>query len=214
MKVLVVGANGQIGQKIVKQIQDSEEHSVVAMVRKNEQKEQLEKEGIEAVLANLEDSVDNLAKVLSGADAVIFSAGSGGSTGADKTLLIDLDGAIKMMEASEQAGVDRFLIISALGADKRENWSEEIKSYYVAKYYADKALEKSNLNYTIIRPGALINEPGTGNVWAGAEFEYGKIPREDVAKVAVTSLTAEQTYRKAFNLISGDASINEAIKRL
>ena len=214
MKVLVVGANGQIGQKIVKQIQDSEEHSVVAMVRKNEQKEQLEKEGIEAVLANLEDSVDNLAKVLSGADAVIFSAGSGGSTGADKTLLIDLDGAIKMMEASEQAGVDRFLIISALGADKRENWSEEIKSYYVAKYYADKVLEKSNLNYTIIRPGALVNEPGTGNVWAGTEFEYGKIPREDVAKVAVTSLTAEQTYRKAFNLISGDASINEAIKQL
>ncbi|PQD97172.1 NAD(P)-dependent oxidoreductase [Pradoshia eiseniae] len=214
MKVLVVGANGQIGQKIVKQIQDSEEHSVVAMVRKNEQKEQLEKEGIEAVLANLEDSVDNLVKALSGADAVIFTAGSGGSTGADKTLLIDLDGAIKMMEASEQAGVDRFLIISALGADKRENWSEEIKSYYVAKYYADKALEKSNLNYTIIRPGALVNEPGTGSVWAGTEFEYGKIPREDVAKVAVTSLTAEQTYRKAFNLISGDASINEAIKRL
>ena len=214
MKVLVVGANGQIGQKIVKQIQDSEEHSVVAMVRKNEQKEKLEKEGIEAVLANLEDSVDNLAKALSGADAVIFSAGSGGSTGADKTLLIDLDGAIKMMEASEQAGVDRFLIISALGADKRENWNEEIKSYYVAKYYADKALEKSNLNYTIIRPGALINEPGTGSVWAGTEFEYGKIPREDVARVAVTSLTAEQTYRKAFNLISGDASINEAIKRL
>ena len=214
MKVLVVGANGQIGQKIVKQIQDSEEHSVVAMVRKNEQKEQLEKEGIEAVLANLEDSVDNLAKALSGADAVIFTAGSGGSTGADKTLLIDLDGAIKMMEASEQAGVDRFLIISALGADKRENWSEEIKSYYVAKYYADKALEKSNLNYTIIRPGALVNEPGTGNVWAGTEFEYGKIPREDVAKVAVTSLTAEQTYRKAFNLISGDTSIGEAIKRL
>ena len=214
MKVLVVGANGQIGQKIVKQIQDSEEHSVVAMVRKNEQKEQLEKEGIEAVLANLEDSVDNLTKALSGADAVIFSAGSGGSTGADKTLLIDLDGAIKMMEASEQAGVDRFLIISALGADKRENWNEEIKSYYVAKYYADKALEKSNLNYTIIRPGALVNEPGTGSVWAGTEFEYGKIPREDVAKVAVTSLTAEQTYRKAFNLISGDASINEAIKRL
>ena len=214
MKVLVVGANGQIGQKIVKQIQDSEEHSVVAMVRKNEQKEQLEKEGIEAVLANLEDSVDNLAKALSGADAVIFSAGSGGSTGADKTLLIDLEGAIKMMEASEQAGVDRFLIISALGADKRENWNEKIKSYYVAKYYADKVLEKSNLNYTIIRPGALVNEPGTGNVWEGTEFEYGKIPREDVARVAVTSLTAEQTYRKAFNLISGDASIDEAIKRL
>ena len=214
MKVLVVGANGQIGQKIIKQIQDSEEHSVVAMVRKNEQKEQLEKEGIEAVLANLEDSVDNLVKALSGADAVIFTAGSGGSTGADKTLLIDLDGAIKMMEASEQAGVDRFLIISALGADKRENWSEEIKSYYVAKYYADKALEKSNLNYTIIRPGALVNEQGTGNVWAGTEFEYGKIPREDVARVAVTSLTAEQTYRKAFNLISGDTRIEEVIKRL
>ncbi len=214
MKVLVVGANGQIGQKIVKHIQESEEHSPVAMVRKSEQKERLEKEGIETVLANLEDSVDELAKVLSGVDGVIFSAGSGGSTGADKTLLIDLDGAIKMMEAAEQAGVDRFLLISAIGADKRENWSEEIKSYYVAKYYADKALENSSLNYTIIRPGALINEPGTGKVWAGTDFEYGKVPREDVARVAVASLAAEPTYRKAFNLLSGETSIEEAVTRL
>ncbi|WP_455663002.1 SDR family oxidoreductase [Pradoshia sp.] len=214
MKVLVVGANGQIGQKIVKHIQESEEHSPVAMVRKNEQKERLEKEWIDAVLANLEDSVDDLAKVLSGVDGVIFSAGSGGSTGADKTLLIDLDGAIKMMEAAEQAGVDRFLLISAIGADKRENWSEEIKSYYVAKYYADKALENSSLNYTIIRPGALVNEPGTGKVWASTDFEYGKVPREDVARVAVASLTAEPTYRKAFNLLSGETSIEEAVNRL
>ena len=214
MKVLVVGANGQIGQKVVKLIQESEEHSPVAMVRKNEQKESLEKEGIHAVLANLEDSVDELAKVLQGVEGVIFTAGSGGSTGADKTLLIDLDGAIKMMEASEQAGVERFVLISAIGADKRENWSEEIKSYYVAKYYADKALEQSKLNYTIIRPGALINEPGTGNVWAGTDFEYGKIPREDVARTVVASLTAEPTYRKAFNLISGDTKIDEAVKNL
>ena len=214
MNVLVVGANGQIGQKIVQQIQESDEHSVVAMVRKNEQKERLEKEGVEAILANLEDSVDNLANALSGIDSIIFTAGSGGSTGADKTLLIDLDGAIKMMEAAEQAGVERFLLISAIGADNRETWSEEIKSYYVAKYYADKALERSSLNYTIIRPGALVNEPGTGKVWAGNDFEYGKIPREDVARVVVASLAAEPTYRKAFNLLSGDTNIKEAVNRL
>lgn len=214
MNVLVVGANGQIGQKIVQQIQESDEHSVVAMVRKNEQKERLEKEGVEAILANLEDSVDNLANALSGIDSIIFTAGSGGSTGADKTLLIDLDGAIKMMEAAEQAGVERFLLISAIGADNRETWSEEIKSYYVAKYYADKALERSSLNYTIIRPGALVNEPGTGKVWAGTDFEYGKIPREDVARVVVASLVAEPTYRKAFNLLSGDTGIKEAVNRL
>ena len=105
------------------------------------QKEQ----GFDAVLANLEGSVSELKKVMQGADAVVFSAGSGGSTGYDKTLLIDLDGAVKTMEAAEKVGAKRFVLVSTIQAHRRENWIEELKPYYVAKHYADRMLEASKV---------------------------------------------------------------------
>ncbi|WP_087973775.1 SDR family oxidoreductase [Oceanobacillus rekensis] len=215
MKVLVIGANGQIGKHLVRLLQDSDEHTVKAMVRKEEQIETLKNNGIEAVLANLEGSVDEIAGAVNGADAVIFTAGSGGSTGADKTLLIDLDGAVKSMEAAEKTGVDRFVMVSAYQAHNRESWADSpIKSYMVAKHFADKALVASSLNYTIVRPGGLLNEPATDKVKIAENIEAGSIPREDVAKVIVASLTEESTYRKGFDLMSGDTPISEAVKAL
>nr|MDH3082707.1 NAD(P)H-binding protein [Bacillus subtilis] len=87
-------------------------------------------------------------------------------TGYDKTPLVDLDGAAKAIEAADIAGIKRFIMVSALQAHNRENWNEALKPYYVAKHYADKILEASGLTYTIIRPGGLRNEPGTGTVSA------------------------------------------------
>lgn len=141
MKVLVVGANGQIGNHLMDFLQESEEHTVRAMVRRKEQAETLKDAGVEAVLADLEDSVDRIAEAARGCEAVVFTAGSGGSTGPDKTLLIDLDGAVKTMEAAEKAGINRFVMVSAIQAHNRENWMEKIKPYYVAKHYADRALD-------------------------------------------------------------------------
>lgn len=160
MKVFVVGANGQIGKQLTERLHESENHKVLAMVRKEEQQKELQSKGIETVVADLEGTVEELQGVLTGCDAIVFTAGSGGSTGSDKTLLIDLDGAVKTMEAAEKAGVDRFIMVSALQANNRENWNENLKPYYVAKHYADKMLVQSNLNYTIIRPGGLLNEKG------------------------------------------------------
>ncbi|WP_337020127.1 SDR family oxidoreductase [Oceanobacillus massiliensis] len=215
MKVLVIGANGQIGKRIVHLLQDSDQHTVRAMVRKEEQQQAFSASGVEAVLANLEGSVEEIKEAVKGMDAVIFTAGSGGSTGSDKTLLIDLDGAVKAMEAAEEAGANRFVIVSAFQAHHRESWDDSpIKPYMVAKHYADRMLESSNLNYTIVRPGGLLNEPATGKVKAAENLERGSIPREDVAQVVVDSLTAESTYRKGFDLITGDVSISEAIKAL
>lgn len=214
MNVLVIGANGQIGQKVVNLLQESDEHSVKAMVRKEEQATELASRGIEAVVASLEDSVDTIAEAIKGSDAVVFTAGSGGKTGSDKTLLVDLDGAVKSMEASEKTNVKRYVMVSALQANNRENWSEALLPYYAAKHYADKALEASSLSYTIVRPGGLLNEEGTGKVSVGEQLGRGSIPREDVAQVVVNSLTNENAYKRSFDLTSGDTSIEEALRQL
>ncbi|WP_053363642.1 SDR family oxidoreductase [Bacillus sp. FJAT-27251] len=214
MKVLVVGANGQIGRHLVQLLKDSGKHEARAMVRKEEQQEYFRSIGVETVLASLEGSVDDIAQAVKGCDAIVFTAGSGGHTGLDKTLLIDLDGAAKTVEAAEQAGIDRFIMVSAIQAHRRENWSEQIKPYFAAKHYADRALLQSVLNYTIVRPGGLINEPGTGKVTAAENLERGSIPREDVARVILHALDEERTFKRSFDLVGGGTPIAEALKAL
>ncbi len=214
MKVLVVGANGKIGKKLVDLLQNENKHAVRAMVRSEEQSEAYANKGIETVLANLEGSVDELAEAMKGCDAIVFTAGSGGSTGADKTLLIDLDGAVKTVEAAEKVGIDRFIMVSALQAHKRENWNEHILPYYVAKHYADRMLLASNLNYTIIRPGGLTDETATGRIQLGENLTRGFIPRGDVAKVIAASLDDSRTYKRSFDLVSGEEQLPEAFNQL
>ncbi|MED4830213.1 SDR family oxidoreductase [Bacillus atrophaeus] len=214
MKVFLIGANGQIGQRLVGQFQQNGAHTVRAMVRKPEQKEALQASGTEAVIANLEGSAEEIAAAAKGCDAIVFTAGSGGSTGHDKTLLIDLDGAAKAIEAAEIAGIKRFIMISALQAHNRENWNESLKPYYAAKHYADKILEASGLTYTIIRPGGLLNETGTGLVSAAADVERGSISRDDVATAVIASLDESNTENQAFDLTAGETPIAEALKNL
>ncbi|QFT88635.1 putative sugar epimerase YhfK [Bacillus sp. THAF10] len=212
MKVTVVGANGQIGKQLVHFLK-TEGHTPIAMIRKQEQADEFSNDGVESVVADLEGTVDEIKEAVNGSDAIVFAAGSGGSTGSDKTLLIDLDGAVKAMEAAEQAGIKRFVMVSALQANNRENWNEALRPYYVAKHYADKMLIESQLDYTIVRPGGLLNDPGTGKVKVGEKLERGSISREDVAKVLVEVLDAKNTYRKSFDLVSGDTEIKDEIKR-
>ncbi|MED3878052.1 SDR family oxidoreductase [Priestia megaterium] len=214
MKVLVIGANGQVGRHIVNILNESDVHTVRAMVRKEEQATELEARGIETAFASLEGTVHEIKEGMKGCDAVIFSAGSGGNTGHDKTLLIDLDGAVKAMEAAEDLGIKRFVMVSALQAHHRENWNTSLIPYYVAKHYADKILEASGLTYTIVRPGGLLNEPGTGRVDAGENKERGSIPREDVARVVVETLSEDHTFGRSFDLVSGDTPIAEAIQSI
>lgn len=215
MKVLVVGANGQIGTLLVKELKGSGRHTPVAMIRKEEQKAKFQEQDVETVLADLEGPVGQLADAMAGIDAVVFTAGSGGSTGYDKTLLIDLDGAVKVMEAAEQVGITRFVMVSAIQAHNRESWTS-IQPYYVAKHYADEMLRQSGLTYTIIRPGALENKEGTGKVRAAENITSGNrsIPRADVAKVILHTLDNEHTFGKSFDLVSGDQSIEEVLGNL
>jgi uncharacterized protein YbjT (DUF2867 family) len=214
MNVLVVGANGQVGKLLVNQLRDSQEHTVKAMVKKEEQAEAFKKMGIEVAVASLEQSIEDIAQAARYCNAIVFTAGSGRNTGYDKTLLIDLDGAVKTIEAAEKVGIKRFIMVSAIQAHRRENWHEKMLPYYAAKYYADKMLEQSELTYTIIRPGGLLSEPGTGKITAGSDIRSGKIAREDVAKTIVHSLTEENTYYQSFDLVSGEVPIEKALKIL
>lgn len=214
MKVFVVGANGQIGRMLVSLLHESDHHTVRAMVRAEEQAKKLSEKGIENVVCDLKGTVDSIAEAAKGCDAIVFTAGSGSHTGPDQTLLVDLDGAVKTMEAAKKMGIDRYIMVSALQAHNRENWNEKIKHYYVAKHYADRMLIQLGLNYTIVRPGRLLNEQGTGLIQAAENITRSSIPREDVARTIMAVLDAENTFGKGFDLVSGNTPIEEAIKRL
>jgi uncharacterized protein YbjT (DUF2867 family) len=163
MNILIVGANGGIGRILSSQLAQEEGKNPIALIRKEKQKSFFDNLGVETKMGDLEDSVDNLANVFDGADAIVFTAGSGGSTDYDKTLEIDLDAAVKCMEAAEQKNIDRFLMVSVINVDDREAWnSSPIKPYMIAKYYADQHLKNSSLKYTILRPRSLTDEEGKG----------------------------------------------------
>jgi len=210
MKILVIGAHGAIGQMLIKQLA-ANDNEVLAAVRDVKQIEQTKQ--ITPIVFNLEDSYEELAKAMVGMDAVVFTAGSGGKTGADKTILIDLDGAVKSMKAAEMAGVKRFVLVSALYAENPEMWSDGMRPYYVAKYYADEWLKNNTaLNYTIIRPGSLTNEEPTNQIAISTgKGDAGKISRADVATVVSEVLANEQIGNKIFNVITGNQAVNDAI---
>ena len=214
MNVLIVGANGGIGRILSNQLSQKKGLNPIALIRKEEQRSFFDDLGVETRMGDLEDSVDDLAKVFIDADAIVFTAGSGGSTDYDKTLEIDLDAAVKCMEAAEQKDIDRFIMVSVINADDRKSWnSSPIKPYMIAKYYADQHLKNSSLKYTILRPGRLTDDEGKGEITTSPnEASSNKIPREDVASVITASLNNDSTVGKVFDFVSGDTSIAQAIK--
>ena len=214
MNILVIGANGAVGQKIVDKIHSNSPHDAIAMVREESQKDQFERRGIKTVLADLEENFEHAYK---GNNAVVFTAGSGGHTGEDKTKLIDRQAAIKAIDLAAKHKFTRFMMVSAFGADfNPKEWPESMAHYYSAKSAADDYLQQTNLNYTIIKPGALTNDAPKGKVDFGERTDErsGSIPRADVAEVIVKSLDAENTFRKSLELLSGPNNIEEAIEKI
>ncbi len=214
VNILVIGANGNVGQHIVKMLGLSTEHNVKAMIRSEEQKRTMENLRVdEIVIADLENDFSH---AYEGADAVIFTAGSGGHTSKEQTDVIDRNAAIRSIEQAEKHGLARYIMVSTMGANNPDATPEGIQHYMKAKAAADEALVKSKLNYTILRPGLLTNEPAKGTIVAAKllENKSGDIPREDVAATAVNALTIEETYHKAFELLSGETSIGTALKNL
>ncbi|WP_090854740.1 SDR family oxidoreductase [Paraliobacillus sp. PM-2] len=214
MNILVVGANGQIGRHLVAMIQKSEGLQAKAMIRKQEQANYFRELGAEPVMVDLESDVDDIAKAAQDVDAIVFTAGSGPKTGKDKTILIDLDGAVKTIEAAKKVGVKRFVMISSFDTTREaiQAAPSSFSPYVVAKHYADEWLRGTDLDYTIVHPGALTNEKGTTKVQLAEKVERGEIPREDVAEVILQTLQNDKTIGKEFQIVSGDTPIKEAVQ--
>ncbi|WP_181350164.1 SDR family oxidoreductase [Thalassobacillus sp. CUG 92003] len=208
MRVLVIGANGKVGQHIVKKLYDSE-HEPVAMVRDTDQVPQFEELGVSVVLGDLDKDIES---AYYGIDAVLFAAGSGPHTGADKTVIIDQEGAIKAIKQAQQFGVKRFIMLSTMGANHPESGPEGFRHYLFAKHRADEYLKDSGLNYTIVRPGILTNEPGTGKISLAEQLdENGTVPREDVAETMVYLLSVPRAEHGSFDLLSGQQQLGEVL---
>ncbi|MWG34654.1 SDR family oxidoreductase [Halomarina oriensis] len=208
MQVLVAGAHGQVGQHVTELLSNSE-HDTRGMVRDEEQVEDIEDLGAEAVVADLTADVTH---AVQGCDAVVFAAGSSG----EDVWGVDRDGAINLMGAAEANDAERFVMLSAMNADAPEESPDELREYLRAKAEADQHLRESPLDGTVVRPGALTNEDGTGEVRVGADLDRGdgEIPRVDVARTLVAALPMEHTHGRTFELLSGDEPIEAALDGL
>lgn len=213
MQVLVVGANGQVGRLVVRQLQ-ARGDVPVAGLRPDEDSEDWEDLGVKVCRLDLLEKPERLASGMLGNDALIFAAGSGGRTKDDMTLLIDLDGAVKTMQAAEIAGVHRFLMISMLFAEDRSRWADPLKPLYVAKFYADHWLtHQTSLDYTIAEPGALSFHAPTGG-FRSDPLAVGSISRADLAAFLVAALHDDRTIGRTIPLLSGDLSLAQLFDQL
>ncbi len=210
MKTLIIGANGQIGRHLVGMLAESD-HGVRAMVRDPLHAVTMESKGAEVVIADLEKDFRH---ALEGCDALVFTAGSGGHTGADKTIIVDLYGALKTIDAARDLGVKRFVMVSSMGTEDPEKGRDGMRHYFIAKRIADDRLVSSKLDYTIVRPGRLTNDEGTGRIWTGEGERQKQVPRIDVAATIVALLDQGNTVRKIFPLLSGENPIEDALKSM
>ncbi|NWO04167.1 MAG: SDR family oxidoreductase [Alteromonadaceae bacterium] len=212
MHVFIAGANGQIGQHLLQEMAESD-HEARALIRHPGQGPDLQKLGAtETVVGDLEH---DCSEAMRGCDAVVFTAGSGPHTGPDKTIDVDQDGAIRLIDTAKAMGIKRFIMVSALRAENPDEGPEKLQHYLWAKRKADDHLKASGLDYTIVRPGRLTSEEGSGKVAVSVTpSELGYIPREDVAKVLLAVLDADNTHRLVFDVISGETPVGEAVASL
>lgn len=209
MDVVVAGGAGKVGLRVLALLADRG-HRARGLIRRENQVYDLHNVGAEAVLCDLE-ARDDISGCCEGADAVVFAAGAGPGSGAERKRTVDYGGAVKLIDACRKDGIDRYVMVSALGVDRPERWPEPMVPYYEAKRDADEALMESGLTWTIVRPGSLTDDPGSDLVDIGFGLEGGEIPRDDVAATLYFTLGAMNTYGLAFDVVSGDDPVDDAI---
>ena len=212
MDVVVAGGHGKVGLRLLGLLADGG-HRARGLIRNPGHAADIEALGAEAVLCDME-ALDDIAGCCEGADAVVFAAGAGPGSGAERKRTVDYGGAVKLIEAARANGIDRYVMVSAILVDRPDRWREEMLPYYEAKRDADEALVRSGLTCTIVRPGMLTDDAGSGLVEAGFGLERGEIPRDDVAATLLAALPAENTHGKAFDLVAGADPVADAVARL
>ena len=215
MDVVVAGGHGKVALHALRLLAERGDRAR-GLIRNPDHAGDVESVGAEAVLCDLEEiEAAEIPPLIEGADAVVFSAGAGPGSGPGRKRTVDYGGAVKLIEAAQFSRVRRYLIVSAMGVNHPDRWSEQMRPYYQAKAEADAQVEASGLDYTIVRPGGLTDDAGTGRIQAAPMLERGgQIPREDVAATLVACLDEPATIGKAFDVVAGEAPIAEALRSL
>ncbi|MEA2120244.1 SDR family oxidoreductase [Halovibrio sp. HP20-50] len=208
MTTLVIGANGQIGKQFCEQAQQAGT-AIKAMIRSEEQASWFKERGINTVIGDLEGDFEH---AFEGCDQVIFTAGSGPHTGPDKTLLIDLYGAIRTADVAKQKGLSRYIMVSAMRSEKPLEAPEKMRPYMAAKFAADAHLINSGLPYVILKPGRLTDEAASQR-FASSFEEAGdnQISRANVAHALLHTVQTPNVVNQEFLLLDGERSISDII---
>lgn len=213
MDIVIAGGHGKIGLQLGRLLAERGDR-VRGLVRKPEQADDLVEAGVEPVLCDLEGAAD-VASAVEGAEAIVFAAGAGAGSGAERKWTIDYGGAAKLIEAAGAREIRRYLMVSSMGTGNPPVEGGGVFGEYLrAKAKADRELEASCLDYTIVRPGMLTDESPTGRVKVGSGLERGEIPRADVVDVLAAVLPARNTIGKTFEVVSGEAPVAEAVAAL
>lgn len=212
MKVIIVGVTGGVGLRVARRLA-AQGHQVTGMVRRSEQADKLKREGIAAVVGDVAtDTVATLADLVRGHDVVMFTAGAGGRDGPEATIAVDGDGPSKVTAAMKVAGVSRFYLVSVFPEAWRERrMDEDFEQYMVEKKKAETQITLTDLDWVILRPSALINEPGVGTVDLGLAKVHREIRRDDVADTLIALMERPAIRRAILEVTGGEMPIAEAV---
>jgi uncharacterized protein YbjT (DUF2867 family) len=211
MLVAIAGGHGKIARQLGALLA-ADGHEVRGLIRNPDHAADLEAIGVAPVHADLEADEPGLAEHIRGADAVVFAAGAGPGSGAERKQTMDRDGAVKLIDACHAAGVRRYVMVSAIGARDGGGGGDDVFAAYLrAKAEADRALEQSGLDYTIVRPGGLTDAPGTGRITLADRLTGGSVARADIAATLAAVLDAPNTIGRAFDVVGGSTPIRDAV---
>ncbi len=210
MQVVIAGGHGKVALRLARELTGRGDR-VRSLIRNPAHAEDVRATGAEPALCDLESAgEDELTRALGRADAVVFAAGAGPGSGPARKETVDYGAAIELMRAAQANGIRRYVMVSSVGADARAE-GDEMGPYFRAKGRADDALRESGLEFTIVRPGHLVDEPGTGRVRVSGRVGSSNVPRDDVAAILAEVLHRPATIGRTFELVAGDVPVGEAL---
>jgi nucleoside-diphosphate-sugar epimerase len=210
--VAIAGAHGKIAMRLIGLLVAGGD-TVIGLIRNPDHATEVSGRGAAAVVCDLERAAtEEIAAAIAGADAAVFAAGAGAGSGAARKLTMDRDGAIKLLDAARAVDAQRYAIISSVGAESPPAGDDVFNVYLRAKAEADEAVQASDRGWTIVRPGRLTDDPGTGQVRIESRPFRGQIPRDDVAAVLARLLHDPRASRRVLYVNGGDETIEEALE--
>lgn len=216
MIVVIAGGHGQIALHLERLLSEAG-HEPVGLVRNPDHLGDLATQGARGVVLDLEKAtVDQLAAAVAGADAVVFAAGAGPGSGADRKETVDRAAAALLADAAEDAGVTRYVMVSAMGTEAADPDSDDVFQVYLrAKGAADDDLRaRPALEWTVVRPGRLTDDEPSGRVALAERLDRGSVPRRDVAAVLAELLVTGAGRGRTLDLVAGKVPVAEAVAAL